>query len=66
MIDLHYVPTPNGQKVSILLEEAEIEHRLIRYDMLAGDHLTRNFAVFRPTAACPRSSITPPRTAARR
>ena len=53
MIDLHYVPTPNGQKVSILLEEAEIEHRLIRYDMLAGDHLTPEFRRISPNGRLP-------------
>ncbi|WP_298670551.1 glutathione S-transferase C-terminal domain-containing protein [uncultured Sphingomonas sp.] len=53
MIDLHYVPTPNGQKVSILLEEAGIEHRLIRYDMLAGDHLAPEFRRISPNGRLP-------------
>lgn len=53
MIDLHYVPTPNGQKVSILLEEAGIDHRLIAYDMLAGDHLTPEFRRISPNGRVP-------------
>ncbi len=53
MIDLHFVPTPNGQKVSILLEEAGIEHRIIRYDMLAGDHLTPDFRAVSPNGRLP-------------
>lgn len=53
MIDLHFVPTPNGQKVSILLEEAGIAHRLIRYDMLAGDHLTPEFRRISPNGRLP-------------
>lgn len=40
MIDLHFVPTPNGQKVSILLEEAGLPHRLVGYDMLANHSAT--------------------------
>ena len=33
MIDLHYWPTPNGKKVTILLEEAEIEYLKIAQDL---------------------------------
>ena len=29
MIDLHYCATPNGQKIAILLEEAELPYRVI-------------------------------------
>ncbi len=53
MIDLHYVPTPNGQKVSIMLEEAGIEHRLIGYNMLTGDHLTPAFRRISPNGRLP-------------
>ena len=43
MIDVHFVPTPNGHKVTIMLEELELPYRLIPYDMLAGEHLTPEF-----------------------
>ena len=29
MIDVHFTPTPNGHKVSIMLEETNRPHRLI-------------------------------------
>ncbi len=29
MIDLHYWPTPNGKKVTILLEEAAIPYNIV-------------------------------------
>lgn len=32
MIDVYFINSPNGRKVSIMLAEAEIEHRLIRSD----------------------------------
>ena len=30
MIDLHYWPTPNGKKVTILLEESGMPYRIVR------------------------------------
>ncbi|MBL9011895.1 MAG: glutathione S-transferase C-terminal domain-containing protein [Alphaproteobacteria bacterium] len=53
MIDVHFVPTPNGHKVSMALEEMGLEHRLIRYDMLKGDHLTPAFRRINPNARLP-------------
>ena len=29
MIDVHYWPTPNGKKVTIALEELELEYRVV-------------------------------------
>ena len=37
MIDLHYWPTPNGKKVTILLEEAGLEYRIIPCNIAFGD-----------------------------
>ena len=48
MIDLHFVPTPNGHKVSILLEELGLAYRLLPYDMLAGDQLAPAFRAVNP------------------
>lgn len=37
MIDLHTVATPNGHKVSIMLEEIGLPYRVIPYDIFAGE-----------------------------
>src|SRR5262249_4459564 len=37
MIDLYYWPTPNGWKVSIMLEECGLEYRTLPVDIGAGD-----------------------------
>src|SRR3546814_4853049 len=39
MIDVYFTPTPNGHKVSIMLEETGLPHRLLKLAVLAGDHL---------------------------
>jgi glutathione S-transferase len=31
MIDLYYWPTPNGHKISIFLEEAGVDYRVVRW-----------------------------------
>ncbi len=53
MIDVHFVPTPNGHKVSMMLEEVGLPYRLIPYDMLKGDHLTPEFRSVNPNAKLP-------------
>jgi GST-like protein len=53
MIDLHFVATPNGHKVSIMLLETGLEHRIIRYNMLAGDHQTAEFRAISPNGRAP-------------
>lgn len=53
MIDVHFVPTPNGNKVSIMLEEVGLRYRLIPYDMLAGDHLRPEFRRVNPNGRLP-------------
>lgn len=53
MIDVHFVPTPNGHKVSIMLAELDLPHRLINYDMLGGAHLTPEFRRINPNAKLP-------------
>ena len=37
MIDLHTWPTPNGFKVSIMLEETGLPYTVIPVDISAGD-----------------------------
>ncbi|NBX58024.1 MAG: glutathione S-transferase [Gammaproteobacteria bacterium] len=39
MIDLHTVPTANGYKASIMLEELGLPYRVTAYDLLKGENL---------------------------
>src|SRR3546814_15393590 len=53
MIAVYFTPTPNGQKVSIMLEEIGVPHRLLKMDMLAGDHLTPEYRRINPNGRLP-------------
>jgi GST-like protein len=53
MIDLHFVGTPNGHKVSIALEEMAIPYRKIAYNILDGEHLTAEFRRINPNNRLP-------------
>jgi GSH-dependent disulfide-bond oxidoreductase len=37
MIDLYFWPTPNGQKISIMLEEAGLPYRVQPVNILRGE-----------------------------
>lgn len=43
MIDLFYGPTPNGQKVSVMLEECGLPYSVHYIDMLAGDQFSADY-----------------------
>ena len=43
MIDLYYWPTPNGQKISIMLEECGLGHNVIPVDIGAGEQFRPEF-----------------------
>ena len=53
MIDLHMVATPNGHKVSIMLEETGLEYRLIPYNIFAGDQFRPEFLKINPNNKLP-------------
>ncbi len=53
MIDLHYVRTSNGMKIAIMMEETQLEHRVIDYDIFAGDHLKPEFKKINPNHKLP-------------
>ena len=53
MIDLYYAPTPNGWKVSIMLEEAEIEYNVIPVNLGAGDQFKPEFLKISPNNRMP-------------
>ncbi len=48
MIDLYYAPTPNGHKITLFLEEAELEYRIIRVDISKGDQFRPVFLAISP------------------
>jgi len=53
MLDLHYWPTPNGKKVTILLEEAGLEYKMIPCNIGAGDQFTDEFLRMNPNHRMP-------------
>ena len=53
MIDLFYWPTPNGRKISILLEELEVKYKLIKIDINKGEQFKDNFTTISPSNKIP-------------
>ena len=53
MIDLYSWPTPNGQKIHIMLEETGIEYRAIAVDITKGDQFEADFLAISPNAKMP-------------
>ena len=53
MIDLYYWPTPNGWKISIMLEECGLEYRLVPVDIGRGDQFKPDFLAISPNNRMP-------------
>ena len=53
MIDLYYAPTPNGWKISIMLEEAEMEYKVIPINLGTGDQFKPEFLKISPNNRMP-------------
>ena len=53
MIDLYYWPTPNGYKISIMLEECSLEYETIPIDIGAGDQFSPEFLKISPNNRIP-------------
>lgn len=53
MIDFYYWPTPNGWKVSILLEELGVPYRMIPVNIGKGDQFTPEFLAISPNHRMP-------------
>lgn len=53
MIDLYYWPTPNGRKISIMLEECGLEYDLKRVDIGNGDQFDPDFLKISPNNRMP-------------
>lgn len=53
MIDLYYWPTPNGHKITIFLEEAGIDYRIMPVDISAGEQFKPEFLAISPNNRMP-------------
>ncbi|QOZ24998.1 glutathione S-transferase N-terminal domain-containing protein [Bradyrhizobium sp. CCBAU 51753] len=53
MIDLHFAPTPNGWKVSIMLEECELPYTVVPVNITRGDQFKVEFRTLNPNGRIP-------------
>ena len=53
MIDLYYAPTPNGWKISIMLEECGLDYNVILVNLGKGDQFTPEFLEISPSNRMP-------------
>ncbi|HEU0085219.1 MAG TPA: glutathione S-transferase N-terminal domain-containing protein, partial [Bradyrhizobium sp.] len=53
MIDLHYAPTPNGWKISIMLEELGLPYTVVPVNIRAGDQFKPEFLAISPNNRIP-------------
>ena len=53
MIDLYYAPTPNGWKISIMLEELGLPYNLIPVNIRVGDQFKPEFLAISPNNRIP-------------
>ncbi|MEM7432959.1 MAG: glutathione binding-like protein [Pseudomonadota bacterium] len=53
MIDLYYWPTPNGRKITIMLEECGLDYAIHRVDIGAGDQFEPEFLRHSPNNRMP-------------
>ncbi len=53
MIDFYYWPTPNGWKVSIMLEECGLDYRMVPVDLGRGDQFKPEFLAVSPNNRMP-------------
>jgi GST-like protein len=53
MVDLYYWPTPNGWKITIFLEEAEVPYRVVPVDIGRGEQFAPDFLRISPNNRMP-------------
>ena len=53
MIDVHYWPTPNGWKVTIMLEECGLPYSIVPVDIFVGDQFKAGFLRISPNNRMP-------------
>lgn len=53
MLDLYYWPTPNGHKITIFIEEAGLDYRILPVNIGAGDQFKPEFLKISPNNRMP-------------
>jgi GST-like protein len=53
MFDLYYWPTPNGQKITIFMEEASLPYRILPVNIGRGDQFKPEFLAIAPNNRIP-------------
>ena len=53
MIDLHFYPSPNGLKISIMLEECGLPYRIVEVNILRGEQFKPDFLRISPNNRIP-------------
>ena len=53
MIDLYYWPTPNGHKITLMLEETGLDYRIHPVNITAGDQMKPDFLAISPNNKMP-------------
>lgn len=53
MIELFYWPTPNGHKITLFLEEADLDYKITRVDIGKGEQFTPSYLKTSPNARMP-------------
>jgi len=53
MIDFYFWPTPNGHKITMLLEEAGLDYEIHPVNIAVGDQFKSDFLSFSPTNPTP-------------
>lgn len=53
MIDLYYWPTPNGHKITLFLEEAELPYRIVPVNIGKGEQFEPSFLKIAPNNRMP-------------
>jgi GSH-dependent disulfide-bond oxidoreductase len=53
MIDLYYWPTPNGHKITMFVEEAQLPYRLVPVDIAKGEQFKPEFLAIGPNNRMP-------------
>ncbi len=53
MIELHYWPTPNGHKITLFLEEADLSYRIVPVDIGRGEQFRPDFLKIAPNNRMP-------------
>jgi GST-like protein len=53
MIDLYYAPTPNGWKISIMLEECGLDYNVVMVNIMAGEQFAPEFLAISPNNRIP-------------